>query len=70
MNTTRKCPKCSGEMKEGFVVDETSANISVQTWVAGKPEKDFLGTVKVIEKETYRIHTFRCQNCRFLEQYA
>jgi hypothetical protein len=39
-------------------------------WVAGKPEKDFLGTVKVIEKETYRIHTFRCQNCRFLEQYA
>jgi hypothetical protein len=57
-------------MKEGFVVDETSANISVQTWVAGKPERDFLGTVKVIKKETYRIHTFRCQNCRFLEQYA
>jgi len=57
-------------MKEGFVVDETSANMSVQTWVAGKPEKDFFGTVKVIEKETYRIHTFRCQNCRFLEHYA
>ena len=69
MTTTRKCPKCSGEMKEGFVVDETGANISVQTWVAGKPERSW-GSLKVIEKETYRIHTFRCQNCRFLEQYA
>jgi hypothetical protein len=57
-------------MKEGFVVDQTGANISVGTWVAGKPEISIFGSPKVIEKETYRIHTFRCQDCRFLEYYA
>ncbi len=70
MNTKPKCPKCGGEMKEGFVVDKGYAQRSFARWVAGPPEETLFGFPKIDGKETRSIRTFCCQSCRFLESYA
>jgi len=57
-------------MQEGFVVDQTYANSSVEAWVAGAPEKGTFGIPDVVEKEQHRIHTLRCRSCGLLEHYA
>ena len=70
MNDTPKCLKCSGEMKVGFVVDQTYDQISIEAWVEGPPEKTIFGSPKVQDRETRKIRTFYCQSCGFLENYA
>jgi hypothetical protein len=39
MNIPTKCPKCEGEMQEGFILDLTEGPRMVASWVGGKPEK-------------------------------
>jgi len=57
-------------MQEGFVLDFTYGNRLVSRWIAGKPEKSFLGIIKISKKEQYSIQTYRCSGCGFLESYA
>ena len=66
MNTPNSCPKCAGEMQEGFVRDMSYAS----QWVAGKPEKGFFAGAKMGSKEKFFIQTFRCAKCGFLEAFA
>jgi predicted nucleic-acid-binding Zn-ribbon protein len=70
MDITPKCPKCSGEMKEGFVVDYRYSTRFVATWIAGPPEYSILGNLKDFDKEQRPIRTFCCQSCGYLESYA
>jgi hypothetical protein len=65
-----KCPKCSGEMKAGFVVDQSYAQCSIAAWVAGPAEETLFGSPKVVGREQRPIRTFCCQSCGFLECYA
>ena len=51
MNNTPKCLNCSGEMKEGFVVDQTYDQIPIEAWVEGPPEKTIFGSPKVQDRE-------------------
>ncbi len=70
MNTPNSCPKCAAEMQEGFILDQSLTERLVARWVAGSPDKSFLGNAKTGGKEKHFIQTFRCTKCGFLESYA
>ena len=66
-----RCPKCEGEMEQGFIRDVTHGGRLVSHWTAGIPEKSFwTGTKAVAEGQIVPIGTFRCVSCGFLESYA
>ena len=58
-------------MEEGFVLDRGHYDTKrVNTWVEGEPVKSFWVGTKVRGKEQYKVKTFRCVSCGFLESYA
>lgn len=61
------CPKCNGEMQQGFVADTRPVDAFVSFWTAGHPRRGFFG-LKLPNRTP--IATFRCQACGFLESYA
>ena len=61
-----KCPKCSGKMEEGFLIE---SKIPLR-WIAGKPETSVLGGTKAHGKVHRQIEGHRCVECGFLELYA
>jgi hypothetical protein len=64
-----KCPKCSGPMEQGFVMDYTHGGQLVSQWARGAPVKSFWMGTKV-PGEHVPIGTFRCASCGYLEAYA
>ena len=67
---TSRCPKCQGEMVQGFVIDYTYGARLVSQWAEGSPRKSFLGVTRKPEGKPIPIGTFRCNSCGFLESYA
>ena len=66
-----KCIRCEGTMEEGFVLDHGHYNAKmVDTWVEGKPVKSFWSGLKIDDRQTYEVRTFRCTGCGYLENYA
>jgi len=68
-----KCPKCNGEMVQGFIIDFKGSKFSiVSTWVEGAPGKPtWFGTcVPAPAEKCIPVGTFRCSVCGFLESYA
>ncbi len=64
------CPKCSGQMEEGFVLDQTyGANVQA-TWVEGPATRSFWTGVKLKGRERVPVTTLRCVRCGYLESYA
>lgn len=70
MTTEHTCPKCQGEMEEGFIADVTYGGVVASKWVEGPPEKSFWTGVRTKDKEQVQISTYRCTNCGYLESYA
>ena len=64
------CPKCNGEMQEGFILDQSHGRQLVSSWIAGKPEKSFWLGTNIKGKAQHYIQTFRCARCGYLESYA
>ena len=65
------CVKCEGFMEEGFIVDRGHYDSTrVETWVEGKPVKSFWTGIKVSDRQQFKVRTFRCANCGYLESYA
>jgi len=64
------CPKCSGEMEEGFVADNTYGAVLPSQWVEGEPEMSFWTGARTKGKVQVRITTYRCTQCGYLESYA
>jgi len=62
MMQTKQCPKCSGAMHEGFVLDATHGAMTVASWVEGAPQKSAWTGLKLC--------AWRCARCGFLEHYA
>ncbi len=71
-DSSQRCAKCGGLMKQGFVLDNNYGYGSrgVSHWGAGAPEKSFWTGTKVSEKLIIPIGTFRCDSCGYLESYA
>ena len=68
---TTRCPKCNGEMVQGFIVDHHAGGKRlVSNWVEGAPEKSFWVVTKVPADKCIPVGTFRCSGCGFLESYA
>ena len=65
-----ECPRCSGTMEPGFVVDESYGKKVVAKWVAGEPRKGFWTGLKLGAAEQVEIATYRCRRCGSLESYA
>ena len=66
-----KCIRCNGAMEEGFVLDRGHYNARmVDTWVEGKPETSFWTGLKIDDRQTFEVRTFRCTECGYLENYA
>ena len=70
MPQSKQCPKCSGAMAEGFVVDATHGGAAVSSWIEGPPEKNMWTGLKLTGKPRSEIATWRCNRCGFLEHYA
>ena len=70
MMQSKQCPKCSGSMAEGFVVDASHGTAGVSTWVEGPPQKSVWTGVKFTGRPRSEITTWRCARCGFLEHYA
>ena len=66
------CPKCGGEMSQGFIPGVQQGRIGfVSCWLKGPPMKSFWSGVQGLWGGTQiPIGTFRCDNCGFLESYA
>ena len=56
-------------MEEGFVLDTYYDGARISSWVAGKPEFGFFGSVKVADKQQTEVLTFACIGCGYLESY-
>lgn len=41
------CPKCNGQMNQGFVADKTHTAVEVMMWRPGSPETSFLSGAKL-----------------------
>ena len=67
---SRNCPKCQGEMEEGFIADTTYGGVVTSKWVEGEPEKSFWTGIKTRDREQIQISTYRCAGCGYLESYA
>jgi hypothetical protein len=66
-----RCPRCQGEMVQGFIVDHHAGGKRlVSTWVEGAPEKSLWRVTKVPAEKCIPVGTFRCSACGFLESYA
>lgn len=71
MAQSRQCPKCTGRMSEGFVLDHKhGGGTGVANWVEGAPEKSIWTGLKLRGRTKLPIATWRCDRCGFLEQYA
>lgn len=67
---TSRCPKCNGEMVQGFVIDFAHGARLVSQWAEGLPQKSFWTGTKLPEEALIPVGTFRCNACGFLESYA
>ncbi len=64
------CPKCTGTMNEGFLLDESYGTRKPSVWVEGQPEHSFWTGLKLRGKAKLTVRTMRCSRCGFLESYA
>ncbi len=73
--TKNQCPKCTGQMVKGFVLDRDNvfgfAADRLPRWVDGEPERGVSGGWKIVGKKTYEINRAdRCEYCGYLEFYT
>ena len=65
------CPKCSGSMAEGFIVDQGDYGAAhVSTFQAGTPRRSFWSGLKQSKEDQAEVSTLRCNRCGYLESYA
>ncbi|HJS06879.1 MAG TPA: PF20097 family protein [Pirellulales bacterium] len=66
----QQCPKCNGEMEQGFFMDMSYGTRLVSQWAAGPPRKSFWLGTKLPEEKLIAVGAFRCATCGYLESYA
>lgn len=66
----RKCPLCAGAMEVGFIVDQAHGSTSQEQWIKGEPEPSFWTGIKIRGTTRYKVTTFRCAVCGYLQSFA
>ena len=66
------CPRCSGSMEPGYVIDVGYGKSAVPQWVAGEPVTSMWmgGGLKLRGRDKLDVTTYRCRRCGYLESYA
>jgi hypothetical protein len=58
-------------MSEGFLVDRGDHNSkNVQEWIEGEPIRSLWRGLQTKGRDIYKVTTFRCDRCGYLESYA
>ena len=70
IETLKSCPHCRVPMEKGFVLDRThGANLAAE-WYEGEPVRSFWTGLKLSGKAHFKIRSYRCPRCGYLESYA
>jgi hypothetical protein len=66
------CSRCGGRMEAGFLLDRGQYGVPQKTaeWVEGAPERSIWTGIKTKGREHYRVLTYRCEACGYLDSYA
>jgi len=64
------CPKCQGEMEEGFRPDFMMGGAIPEQWAPGAPKKTLWFKLHPDIQVLRRVKTFCCTQCGYLESYA
>jgi hypothetical protein len=64
------CPRCSGSMESGYILDEGYGTRTVAKWVAGEAVRSIWTGLKLRGKTRHDVVTYRCKRCGYLESYA
>ena len=64
------CPRCSGSMEPGYVLDEGYGKRGPAKWVEGPPQFSMWTGLKLGGRRRIEVATYRCRNCGYLENYA
>jgi hypothetical protein len=65
-----KCSSCGKALEEGWLQDHGHGANYTTAWVAGAPEKSFVGGAKVRGRQRLRVFALRCPSCGLLHLYA
>lgn len=69
--SSSECPKCSGVIEEGFILDLNGKNKpSASIWIEGSGKGDLEGVKEKSGLRKYRIQAYRCMSCGYVENYA
>ena len=68
--TNPTCPKCSAQMNEGFILDDTYGGKVQSEWAGGTPRRSIWTGLKVAKEDRHAVTTYRCPKCGYLESYA
>ena len=68
--TTLSCPRCSGSMELGVLVDHNYSGYAQPEWIEGEPKTSMLTGGLKVRGTVYEVVTYRCGNCGYLESYA
>lgn len=72
MTQPMTCPKCSGRMESGFMIERRGGAVDQQVrWVEGEPvPRFFFSGVRLEGREPMPVTTYRCDGCGYLESFA
>lgn len=64
------CSKCEGAMDIGIIADNTYGGQLQSRWLEGEAKESFWTGLKTDGTAEFKIVTYRCGNCGYLESYA
>ncbi len=64
------CSRCGASLEPGFIRDKTDHGVERLRWVEGRPERGFLGGVKLRGRQQRDLQALRCSSCGYIELYA
>jgi hypothetical protein len=66
----KSCSSCGHEdLEPGFMTD-TGAHPGYGRWIPGPLETGIFGGARVMGKERWDVHAYRCRNCSHLDLFA
>ena len=64
------CPKCGEAMSVGFIADWSEGDVRISRWLEGEPVSGWVREVNPDKNDQWKVVTYRCNGCGFLESYA
>ncbi|HKD82337.1 MAG TPA: hypothetical protein VKH81_21790 [Candidatus Angelobacter sp.] len=57
-------------MESGFLLDRTQAQLYPAIWTDGLLKRNWFGGFNESDNSLYRVESWRCTDCGYLESYA